>query len=557
MKPSMKPIWRTRFLVIGLLLLAFGLALTSAVQKSPTMDEQNHIARGAAYLGTGDSRLSIEHPPLVNVLSALPAHLLLDLHLPLDTIWWEAAEWYHFADLFLWEVNPNAEQIVFLARLPIIGLGMITATLAFRWASVRFGPWSGVLAAAFCALDPNILAHTRLSTTDVGGTCLVFMAAYALWRTLRRPSWPGALGSGLALGLALSAKLSNLLFVPILGLAVLADGLADGRRNRSHGGTKGRLRRAARNLALLTFAVLLGLLTVWANYGFHVGSSEENGPLVPAPPYVKGVRAILAFSAGGRSGYLLGQYSDQGWWYYFPVAFAVKTPLAALAALLLATWLALRRPRRDDILLLAPPAIYFLASMTSSLNIGYRHLLPVLPFLAVHISRLAQPIGRSSASSPTNRAYRILSVLLVLWLISTTLTIYPHFLAFFNTIGGGPREGWRILVDSNIDWGQDLKELKTWMAREGLDRVRLSWFGSARPEAYGIAYDLLPGVPHGFFEWETPAFNRDQPEPGVYAISVTNLVGVVLPDHDLYAWFREREPDAKAGYSVFIYEVQP
>ena len=111
------------YLAVVLLMLSFGLALASAVQKSPTMDEQNHIARGAAYLGAGDPRLSIEHPPLVNILSALPAHALLDIYLPLDTVWWEASEWYNFADLFLWKTNPNAEQIVFLSRLPIIGLG--------------------------------------------------------------------------------------------------------------------------------------------------------------------------------------------------------------------------------------------------------------------------------------------------------------------------------------------------------------------------------------------------------------------------------------------------
>ncbi len=558
---------RSRFLVVGLLVLTFALALTSAVQKSPTMDEQNHIARGAAYLGTGDPRLSVEHPPLVNVLSALPAHLLLDLHLPLDE-WWEVGEWYHFADNFLWRANPHPDRIVFLARLPIIGLGLVLVTLVFRWAECRWGPWGGLVAAAFCALDPNILAHTRLSTTDVGGACFVFLAAYALWRAIRRPSWLRALGSGLAFGLALSAKLSNLLFGPIFALAVLADALAGGCGNPPRGGGRDRLGRVVRNLALLAFTVLLGLLIVWAAYGFQVGplppgggiggGAGENGPLVPAPSYLKGILAILNFSTGGRPAYLLGQYSHQGWWYYFPVAFVVKTPLATLVALLLATGKALRRFRRDDLLLLIPPVAYFLASMTSSLNIGYRHLLPVLPFIAVHIARLAphpHPHTPTPPYSSPNLARRLLPVLLVLWLTLTAVHIYPHFLAFFNPVGGGPQDGWRILVDANIDWGQDLKGLKTWMAREGVERVRLSWFGSAWPEAYTIAYDLLPGVPHGFSLWNDPSFDREQPEPGVYAISVTNLVGVLFPDHDLFAWFRARPPDAKIGYSLFIYDV--
>jgi 4-amino-4-deoxy-L-arabinose transferase-like glycosyltransferase len=534
-----------RHLAIALLILFFGLALTSATQKSPTMDEQNHIARGAAYLGTGDSRLSIEHPPLINVLSALPAHALLDLHLPLDTIWWEASEWYHFADLFLWETNPNAEQIVFLARLPVIGLGLVLAALVFRWASARFGPWGGLLAAAFCGLDPNILAHARLSTTDVGGTLFAFLAAYALWKALRQPPIYWVLWTGLAMGLAFSAKLSALLFGPILALTVLLDGLLD---------RPGRTRRLLGRTVLMLSIGLVGLLVVWATYSFQVGplEVEKRTINVPAPPYVQGIMAILDSAAGGRPGYLMGQISTEGWWYYFPVAFAVKTPLTTLVGLLIATGMMLRRPARDDLLILVPPLLFFLVSTTARLNLGYRHLLPALPFLAVHIGRIAPPTSGSLPSA--SRVARYLPIALVA-LAFSTLSIYPHFLAYFNLIGGGPQNGWHILVDSNIDWGQDLKELRNWMESEEIEHIRLSWFGSARPEAYGISYDLLPGVPHGFFTHSDPAFNREQPEPGVYVISVTNLVGAIFPDHDLFAWFRARPPDDRVGYSLFIYRV--
>jgi hypothetical protein len=183
--------------------------------------------------------------------------------------------------------------------------------------------------------------------------------------------------------------------------------------------------------------------------------------------------------------------------------------------------------------------------------------------LAQPTSQLTNQLTNQPANQPTsqpanqltNLAHRLLSALLALCLALATVRIYPHFLAYFNPIGGGPENGWRILVDSNIDWGQDLKGLRAWMEREEVERVRLSWFGSARPEAYGIAYDLLPGVPHGFLLWEDLPFNREQPEPGIYVISVTNLVGVVFPDHDLFAWFRARSPDDRIGYSLFIYRV--
>jgi len=299
----------------------------------------------------------------------------------------------------------------------------------------------------------------------------------------------------------------------------------------------------------------LGLLVVWATYRFQVGPLDEAGVSVPAPPYARGVRSVLDFAAGGRPGYLLGQLGTEGWWYYFPVAFAVKTPLATLVALLLAAWSALRRPQRDDLLLLVPPVVYFLALMISSLNIGYRHLLPMLPFLSVHIGRLASS-PRPLVSLPLVRRVRcLLPLSLVIWLALSTLLIYPHFLAYFNLIGGGPQNGWHILVDSNIDWGQDMKGLRAWMEREGVERVRLAWFGTARPEYYGVCHDLLPGLPYGFLLWDDPPFDPENPEPGIYAISVTSLVGVALPDPDLYAWFRARQPDERIGYSLFIYRV--
>jgi hypothetical protein len=527
-------------MAVGLLLLSFGLALTSAIQKSPTMDEQNHIARGAAYLGTRDPRLSVEHPPLVNLLSALPAHLLLDLHLPLDQ-WWEAGEWYHFADNFLWRANQRPDRIVFLARLPIIGMGLLLAALVFRWADSLFGPWGGLLAAAFCALDPNVLAHQRLSTTDVGGTFFSFLAAYVFWRKLRDPSPVRVLLAGLTLGLAFSAKLSALVFGPMLALTLLLDGAL----NRSASCC-----RLGRRVAALAAVAGVSILMVWAGYGFQIGPVEGIGGRVPAPPYLRGVQAILGLAEGGRSAYLLGQVSTTGWWYYFPIAFAVKTPLATLLGLAAATWLLVRKPTRDDLFILLPPSLFFLTSTTVRLNLGYRHLLPMLPFLAVHVGRLAHPPSYRNAK---RRIY--LPVAAALWLTVSTLSIYPHFLAAFNPIGGGPDNGWHVLADSNIDWGQDLKGLASWMEREDVERVRLSWFGSARPAAYGVAHDLLPGVPYGFVDWQDPPFNPQQPEPGVYAISVSNLVGVALPDHDLYAWFRGREPSAKIGYSVFVYRL--
>jgi 4-amino-4-deoxy-L-arabinose transferase-like glycosyltransferase len=378
----------------------------------------------------------------------------------------------------------------------------------------------------------------------VGGTFFVFLAAYALWKMLRRPSAFRVLWIGLALGLAFAAKLSALLFGPILALVILLDALPGG---------PGRIRRLLKRVGMALAATLLALLVVWATYCFQVGPLEEGSAFVPAPPYVRGIQTILGFASGGRPGYLLGQLDTAGWWYYFPVAFAVKTPLATLVGLLIATLAMLRRPSRDDLFILLPPLLFFLILIIARLNLGYRHLLPMLPFLAVHLARLVH-----SPCPPVRlRASPRLPVALALWLALATASIYPHFLAYFNPIGGGPENGWQILADSNVDWGQDLKGLRAWMKREGVERVQLSWFGSAHPEAYGIVYDPLPGV--GLWQppemWTASPFAHRDPQPDIYVISANNLVGIALPDPDLYAWFRARPPDDHVGYSLLIYRV--
>jgi 4-amino-4-deoxy-L-arabinose transferase-like glycosyltransferase len=462
--------------------------------------------------------------------------------------WWEVAEWYHFAENFLWRANQCPDRIVFLSRLPVIGLGLLLTSLVFRWTNMRFGPWGGLLAAAFCALDPNILAHERLSTTDLGGTFFTLLAAYAFWRLSQELSPWRVLAAGLALGLAFAAKLLTLTFGPILAFAFLIYGIRDSSQ---------RLRHLVRRLGLVGAVAALALFVIWASYLFQVGHVEGLSFPVPAPPYVQGVQAILDVAGGGRPAYLLGEISTEGWWYYFPVAFAVKTPLPTLLGLLIANLIMILQPSRDDLFIWIPPLVFFLALTTARLNLGYRHLLPILPFLAIHIGRLARSSGSRSAAHQSMQPHlrRSISIVLTAWLALSTVLIYPHFLAYFNPVGGGPENGWRILVDSNIDWGQDLKELRKWMVHENVERVRLSWFGSAPPEAYGIDHELLVGVPYGFTMWRDPPFNPDQPEPGVYAISVTNLVGVVLPNPDLYAWFRRRPSDDRVGHSVFIYRV--
>jgi len=171
------------------------------------------------------------------------------------------------------------------------------------------------------------------------------------------------------------------------------------------------------------------------------------------------------------------------------------------------------------------------------------------------VSRVACSVQlRNTQYAICNIRYAILAVLMG-WYALGSVLVYPHFLAYFNELAGGPEGGWRYLADSNIDWGQDAVLLQRYLDAQGVDRIKLAWFGESRPEYYGVDYEPLPAWPPNRENVTARTFSPVAPAPGVYAISATNLQGVLLDDHDTYAWFRHREPVDKIGYSVFVYRV--
>ena len=533
--------WARQCVRLVLLLAAFGLLTYNAQAQSPTMDEQNHMARGYGLLRTGDPRLSIEHPPLINLLVALP--LGSGVILPLDDPSWEAAEWYHFADLFLWHVNTLPGRMVFLSRMPVVAMTLLLGSLMARWGRALGGDRTSLIAIALVLLDPNILAHGSLATTDLGIALTTLLAAYAIWCVSERTTVRRVVGAGLAVGVMLASKTSAVAFWGCFG-SLYAAGVLGRYRGRAL------IKQVVRRGVLYGLISVIGLLVLWTAYAWQIGPIVDGGVPIPAGTYWRGLAAVYQNVQGARMAYLLGETRLGGWPVYFPVVFAVKTPLPVLALLVLAGWRVWQtRPYGLSVFLLVPVAIYWLSVLVSDLNLGYRHLLPTLPLLYLWI---ASSVGRS-----TSAFWRRSSAGLVMWLALETVLIAPHFLAYFSPVAGGPQNGWRVLADSNIDWGQDLAYLSDYLAANAPNEtVRLSWFGTGYPEHYGIDYEPLPGLPHHFDLWfESPTFNEAQPEPGLYAISVSNLVELPLVDKHFFTYFRTRDPDARIGYSIYIYRV--
>ena len=563
-----------RWLAIAAIWLFFYLALNSMIGDSPTMDEQNHIARGLAYLRTRDPRLSVEHPPLVNALSALPLLTMPEIELPLDHPSWERQPpdvfWYVFAEDFLWHANRDldVQKILFLSRLPIVFLTIALALLGWRFAQELWGGSASLPVFLFLLFDPNILAHGRYVTTDIGGTFFLLLATYLLWRLWRLDtwSWPAWLAAALGLGLAFGSKLSTLAFVPIWMILALLP--LFGRSPQSP------WQSALRRLLQLLTAGMVSIFVVWLIFGLEWGRFLFLDPRLaflnqfsgPMPTFWSGIERILLLSQGGRPAFLLGEFSNHGFPLYFPIAFAVKTPLLTLALFFTAAALLLiaRSTRQTAVFLLLPVVFYFALSMASALNIGYRHLLPVLPLVYLLIGGLVSPallqwLGDRFGERPSVTAAPLaLLMLLVIGLLLNDLLIHPHYISTFNSLAGGPQNGQRILVDSNIDWGQDLLRLRDWMAENEVETLNLGWFGTADPDYYGLSYSPLPGSPRQPFysQWRDPPFDTTAPQPGIYAISASALWELPLAEKNVYPWFRGREPDDRVGYSIMIYLVE-
>ena len=551
---------------IVLLWLLFAQAVRGAVISSITFDEGPHLATGYATLRTGDFRLQPVHihPPLVNVLAAAP--LLLDPSLPdpRSIGGWDAqrASLSAITDETIWKHRPQ-DTIAFAGRLPIILLAVLLGAFVYHWASDLAGRKAGLLALFLYALDPNIVAHSQVITTDMGVTVFGFVALYCCFKyqtpNVKRQTW-WLVGIGAALGAALATKVSAGLLAPLVAVTILLIG-------------PGSIARRIGHIALIG---LIAFAVVWATYGFQIDRVPGLSFPIPAATHVKIYQSLQQHYDEGHPSFLMGMNSTRGWWFYFPIAFLIKTPLPVLILLVASLVLAFRpqtadrRPRPvigDQLSVIGRrwlaiwtlglfPMVHFATALFSSVDIGYRHLVPMLPFLFVFVGwqvagRQSQDIANSKQMAPrfTFHVLRFTFYALLAWYAISAALIFPHNLAYFNEIAGGPDGGYNWLVDSNLDWGQNLKELKAWMDARGVSEVYISQFSPSRPEAYGIQAKMLLPSPRAV------PFAPFDPAPGWYAIGATTLQGVYMPDTDTFAYFHAMTPTARIGHALFVYHV--
>lgn len=493
--------------------LGWGLIRSAAA----TYDEPVHLAAGyLALKETGRPINYLDHPLFAEMWSALPLLALRPATLVGHA---QRGRLYNFADAFLYQNRVPAERMLDAARLwSLASWSLILALAACAWA-FRLG---GVAAAAFAALllglCPPLFSNAALVSTDMAAAAFFFIPFWLLSDPERKARhW---LGAGLAVGLALGSKFSMIALPPVLVAVALSDA---------------RARKAAPPAGAALLALGCAALALAALYRFEAGLWRE------------GLSATLSRLGEGRASYMAGRHSTTGNFWYFPLALLLKTPLSLLALAALGLWSWLRRPGQELLWCALPPAAYFAAACLSKTQIGYRHILPVYPFLVLAGGCAAARLWEQG------RARRAGALSLCAWAALSVLRVHPHHLAYFNELVGGPSQGHRWLVDSNLDWGQGLKELAAELSRRGNPAIFLSYFGVADPSYYGIRYH-----PVGFVSNVERRDGVVAPAPGRelwLAVSATNLRGVYYRDKQAFSWLESRTPAFVAGHSIFVYEL--
>ncbi len=649
--PSSSELWTNRrtFVVVALLLVVhYGLAVSSLLQENPTVDEVVHMPAGLSYWQKGTFRLYHHNPPLIKLIAALPVALAK----PNVTELYQRTSWLSdppdqasFAHAFAYYNVDRYFELFTSARLLMPLFGVLGGVFVFAWSRALFGNSGGLLSLFLWCVCPNVLAHDRLITTDVGASAIGFAATFLFWRFLKTPNWPRACLVGLVLGLAQLSKFSMLsLYVlwPVLWLchSLLVPPATS------------KLRHLAKSIGQGSLIVLLSVLTIDIGYGFErvgipLGKYEfacasltrpiapgrirprsknplldgawrfrenrfrrgwlENAP-VPLPEHfvlgfdeqkleAEGVPA--AFLPGGPAqtkddsddellsypSYLNGVLRQRGWRYYYLYALRYKIPegtwLLGLASLVV-LGCSLRRCGKEQladeaILFIVPAGTFLLMSFGTNINIGLRYILPIFPYAFTSVGRLA-PWCRN-LGGVAKRAAGAFTVLAMLLTAIATLTIHPHYLAYFNWVSGGPDRGSEHLIDSNLDWGQDLVGLARWARVHAKgERIGLAYFGQITPnilKARGEAFEWFvpPSLPGKMVAASSEFAGIKRPRalaPGLYAVSASIYRGLswslydpdpraIYPawraNKDAFSYFRNLKPIDNIGHSILIFRV--
>jgi len=557
---------RVRGVCVGALLCLLALQLVNVAHKtSSSWDEAHHLFDGYTIWKFHDYRLNPEVPPFIKMTAALPL-LHMQLKVPPNLGRPNQTEAFLDGKAFVW--GNGGDRVLFPARMMCAGFALALGLLIYLWTEELFGFVAGIFALAMFVFDPNVLANGAMVTTDVGAAFCFVAAMYSFYRYCRRPGWARLGVAGVALGLALSAKYTGIFLVPMLVLVVAFEGWMA--RD---------WRVLWRRVGALVLMGLVAWVVVWSFYGFRYKAApvgkDLNPPLakyleqmhdqrdarllrdlakvnVLPEGYIWGLENTKETEWDDPS-YFWGKVYRHGNWEYFPAALLIKSTLAflILVALVPLAWLwGLGGRAREMVFLLVPVGVYLAISMSSSMDIGARHLVPVWAFLYVLIGGTAMVLLDRDV-----RWGYVLGVLLC-WQVVTSVRVSPAYMAYGNEAWGGPAKVDRYLGDANTDWGQQLKAVKAYLDERHITNCWFAYFpdGSIDPSDYGINCKRLPTT--DLLYWLGVPVTTPPVISGTVLISAGDLEGIEFGDGPLnpYDSFRKMKPTAVIQHGVYVFD---
>lgn len=591
------------------------LAFFAMVGDSQTMDEVSHLPAGYSYITQKDMRINPEHPPLIKDLAGLSVWLWskvsgTQINFPSEISAWKTeinSQW-DFGFKFMYGSGNNADKMLFFGRLPMLLVLLLLGFYVFKWSRELFGDKAALFALLLFSFSPTFIAHGHLVTTDVASSAGVFIALYYFVHWLRNTNFKNLIVAGIILGIALLAKFSTFLLAPLFALLAVVWIIL----KRKELGWGASIRRYFGGFILIG---IIGLIIIYPVYLYHtwnypmahqvndinfilspyakynapLGACTKLSPITcaaevtewmaskpvlrPWAQYGFGFLMVFQRATGGNTTYFLGEVSNSGWKDYFPIVYAIKEPLAmhilALLALLTAL-ISIMRAGAKSILarlgnwlenhiaefgMLCFIAIYWATSLSSNLNIGVRHLLPTFPLVYVLVSGQISKWFKAGNQSVAAKIGYALVFLLIIWQIISVISVYPNFLSYFNELVGGPSNAYKYVVDSNLDWGQDMKRLTKWADENNVKTIYVDYFGGTDPVYY---------LGDKFRQWHS-GYDPSQMVPNSYlAVSATFLqndlgrrVGALSNQpSNFYGWLKQYQPTIVIGNSIFVYHIQ-
>lgn len=593
-----KHIIQTHLLAAILIIMAGLFAVFSMWDDSSVRDEMPHIVSGYSYLTKQDYRVNPEHPPLIKQLAAFPL-LFQDVFFPEQDPSWKdkVNDQWDLGDKFLYKYGNDADSMLFWGRIPMVLIFLLAGWVLYRFTEkVTKRREAALIALLLFLFSPNLMAHGRFITTDMGITAFAIFALYAYYLYLERPNWKNMLFAGVVFGLAQLAKFSVFLLIPTFLFIGFLYGLGVYKKGKGRLAIKQIGVQIGKAILIMVIGyVLVGFwytVSIW-NMPVEVQHKLINESLTPrdlgginAPyflnamtdfpltrpyaQYLLGFLMVTAHATGGHTTYFFGEVGKH-WSEYFVFAYFLKEPVAAqilfyfaVIIFALACFKVVKARKKGEehplknaywlqsqAVLLGYFFFTFLVFAMASLNklqLGIRYILPVFPFIYL-FSAYMLVVFWEHFEAKKQVWVKFLSIgsllLLLVWYLGSNILVFPSYLAYFNELRGGPKEGYKYLVDSNLDWGQDLVRLRQFMDDRGVPYVKIDYFGGGNLDYY------LGG------RYQPWGFDR-KPTTGWFAISASAIQWNSLnsPSEGSYHWLTDYyKPVAQIGYSIFVYYV--